>query len=61
LIGTSQKLWPLILKLGFMLGFGFGFVYAYQTFCIKVATFYLFKALICIVFAPLAHQDFSFL
>jgi len=29
-------------------------------FGIKVAAFYLLKALICIVFAPLAHQDFSF-
>jgi len=58
LIDSSQKLWHLILKLGFM--FRLGLVYAYQNFCIKVATFYLFKALICMVFAPLAHQDFFF-
>jgi len=31
-----------------------------QCHCIKVAAFYLFKALICMVHAPLAYKDFSF-
>jgi len=32
-----------------------------QCHCIKVTTLYIFKALICVVHAPLAYNDFSFL
>ena len=53
LSGISQKLWPLILKLGFMC--------THPVSLYKVASFYLFKALICMVRASLAHKDFSFL
>jgi len=59
LIGDSQKLWSLILKLGFMLGLSL--VCAQFFFCIKVAASYLFKTPICIVCTPLAHEDSSFL